>query len=238
MRIISAEELAKILMDHELWLKVEGGKCADLNDTNLKGVDLSNTDLTSANLNNAYLSNANLSNARLTNVNLRCAYLADANLSGANLIHADLRCATLISTNLEGANLTNANLLGADLRCSKTKNVKTSIYTVGYDLACPETGSFIGYKKADGCLVELLIPEDAKRSSATTKKCRCDKAKVLAIVDIDTGEPKQIACSNYDSSFIYKVGETVSVDDFEEDRWSECASGIHFFINKYHAINY
>ena len=233
MRIISAEELAKILMDHELWLNREGGKCADLNDTNLKGVDLSNTDLTSANLNNA-----NLSNARLINVNLRCAYLTDANLSGANLIYADLRSATLISANLENANLTNANLLGADLRCSKTKNVKTSIYTVGYDLACPETGSFIGYKKADGCLVELLIPEDAKRSSATTIKCRCDKAKVLAIVDINTGEPKHIACSNYDSGFIYKVGETVSVDDFEEDRWSECASGIHFFINKYHAINY
>ena len=238
MRIISAEELAKILMDHELWLKVEGGKCADLNDTNLKGVDLSNTDLTSANLNNANLSNANLSNARLTNVNLRCADLSDANLSGANLTHADLRSATLINADLENANLSNANLINADLRRSKTKGVKTSIYTVGYDLACPESGSFIGYKKADGCLIELLIPEDAKRSSATTIKCRCDKAKVLAIVDINTGEPKQIACSNYDSSFIYEVGETVSVDDFEEDRWSECASGIHFFINKYHAINY
>lgn len=238
MRIISAEELAKILMDHELWLKVEGGECADLSYTDLKGVDLSNTDLTSANLTNAYLSNANLSNARLTNVNLRYADLSDANLSGVNLTHADLRSATLISANLEGANLSNTNLLGADLRRSKTKNVKTSIYTVGYDLACPETGSFIGYKKADGCLIELLIPEDAKRSSATTIKCRCDKAKVLAIVDINTGEPKQIACSNYDSGFIYKVGETVSVDDFEEDRWSECASGIHFFINKYHAINY
>ena len=238
MRIISAEELAKILMDHELWLKVEGGKCADLSDTNLKGVDLSNTDLTSANLNNANLSNANLSNARLTNVNLRCADLSDANLSGVNLTHADLRSATLISTNLENANLSNAILLNADLRRSKTKNVKTNIFTVGYDLACPESGSFIGYKKADGCLIELLIPEDAKRNSATTIKCRCDKAKVLAIVDLETGEPKQIACSNYDSSFIYKVGETVSVDDFEEDRWSECASGIHFFINKYHAINY
>ena len=238
MRIISAEELAKILMDHELWLKVEGGKCADLSDTNLKGVDLSNNDLTSANLNNANLSNANLSNARLTNVNLRCADLSDANLSGVNLTHADLRSATLISVDLENANLSNANLINADLRRSKTKGVKTSIYTAGYDLACPESGSFIGYKKADGCLIELLIPEDAKRSSATTIKCRCDKAKVLAIVDINTGEPKQIACSNYDSSFIYEVGETVSVDDFEEDRWSECASGIHFFINKYHAINY
>lgn len=238
MRIISTEELARILLDHELWLRAKGGKRADLNDTNLKGVDLSNTDLTSANLNNAYLSNANLSNARLTNVNLRCAYLSDANLSGANLTHADLRSATLISANLENANLSDANLLNADLKRSKTKGVKSNIFTIGYDLACPESGSFIGYKKADGCLVELLIPEDAKRSSATTVKCRCDKAKVLGIVDLETGEPKQIACSNYDSGFIYKVGEIVSVDDFEEDRWNECASGIHFFINKHHAINY
>ena len=238
MRIISAEELAKILMDHELWLKVEGGKCADLSDTNLKGVDLSNTDLTSANLNNANLSNANLSNARLTNVNLRCADLRDVNLSGANLTHADLRSATLINADLENANLSNANLINADLRRSKTKGVKTSIYTAGYDLACPESGSFIGYKKADGCLIELLIPEDAKRSSATTTKCRCSKAKVLDIENIKTGEKLKEIRSNYDNNFMYEIGEIVSVDNFDNDRWNECSTGIHFFVNKDNAIKY
>ena len=238
MRFISTEELARILLDHELWIRAKGGKCANLSDANLKGIDLSNTDLTSANLNNAYLKRANLSNARLTNVNLRCACLTDANLSGANLTHADLRSATLISANLENANLSNANLLNADLRRSKTKNVKTNIFTVGYDLACPEMGSFIGYKKADGCLIELLIPEDAKRSSATTMKCRCNKAKVLDIENIETGEKVKAVKSDYNSEFIYKVGEIVTVDDFDEDRWNECAPGIHFFMNRENAINY
>ena len=98
---------------------------------------------------------------------------------------------------------------------------------------------FIGYKKASGYIVELEIPEDAKRLSATTRKCRCDKAKVLRILNTD----KTIADitevkSNYDNSFIYKVGEVVSVDNFDEDRWNECSTGIHFFINFQEAVSY
>ena len=99
-------------------------------------------------------------------------------------------------------------------------------------------GSFIGYKKASGCLIELLILEDAKRSSATTAKCRCDKAKVLEIENIETNNLINCVCSDYDINFIYRVGETIHVDNFDNDRWNECSTGIHFFINKENAINY
>ena len=44
--------------------------------------------------------------------------------------------------------------------------------------------------------------------------------------------------SNRDSDFIYKVGEMVSVDNFDEDRWNECSTGIHFFINFQEAVEY
>lgn len=87
--------------------------------------------------------------------------------------------------------------------------------------------------------MELLIPEDAKRCSATTRKCRCDRAIVVSITKI-TGEDAGIesVASSYDQNFIYKVGETVTVTDFCDDRWKECAPGIHFFITRQEAVDY
>ena len=146
---------------------------------------------------------------------------------------ADLRGADLRSIHLRFADLRFADLRGTDLT-----SIETNMNTIGYNLACPEKGSFIAYKKANGCIIKLLILEDSKRSSATTVKCRCDKAKVLEIKDIETGEKVEEVYSDYDPKFIYKVGEIVSVDNFDNNRWRECASGIHFFMNKKNALNY
>ena len=159
------------------------------------------------------------------------ANLCGANLYGADLRYADLRDADLRGANLYGANLRYADLCGANL-CG-AKNIPFIPYS------CPDCGSFIGYKKANGYIVELEILADAKRCSATSRKCRCDKAKVLSIQNIDgtIADIKEIA-SNYDSNFIYKVGEIVKVDNFCEDRWQECSEGIHFFINRQEAVDY
>ena len=51
-------------------------------------------------------------------------------------------------------------------------------------------------------------------------------------------EGADVAYSRYDISFVYKIGETIQVDNFEENRFVECAPGIHFFINKQEAIEY
>ena len=152
----------------------------------------------------------------------------------ANLREANLRGADLRGANLCGADLREANLSGADLR-EATYDETTAMYA----LACPEKGAFIGYKKAGGYIIELQIAEDAKRSSATSRKCRCSKAKVLSITNLDGSktELKQV-CSNYTPDFIYKLGETVEVNDFFEDRWKGCAPGIHFFITREEAVNY
>lgn len=117
-----------------------------------------------------------------------CANLRGANLSGANLNSANLSGASLYNANLSGDSLYNANLYSSNLNNANLNNVKTNMYTIGYNLACPEEGSFIGYKKVGKYIVKLLIMEDSKRNSATTLKCRCDKAKVLDIEKIDTGE--------------------------------------------------
>ena len=171
------------------------------------------------------------------------ADLRDTNLRGTNLMDADLRytdlrCANLSDTNLSDADLRSANLWNADLRDANLKNVKINMNTIGYNLACPEDGVFIGYKKANRCIIKLLILEDSKRSSATTSKCRCDKAKVLDIENAYTGEKIKAIKSDYNSEFIYKVGEIVTVDNFDDDRWNECSTGIHFFMNRDNAINY
>lgn len=176
--------------------------------------------------------------ADLSNTNLEYADLTYVDLTYANLIHADLTYADLIHADLSYSNLKDANLSNANLSSTNLKDIKTNIHTIGYNLACPEKGSFIGYKKASGCLIELLILEDAKRSSATTAKCRCDKAKVLDIENIETGKKVNEINSNYDINFIYKVGEIIHVDNFDNNRWNECSTGIHFFVNKENAINY
>ena len=159
---------------------------------------------------------ADLSRADLSGANLSRANLSGANLSGANLYRADLY----------GANLYRANLSGAE-------NVPFIPYT------CPDFGMFIGFKKAHGHIVVLEIPEDARRLSATGRKCRCDKAKVLQIQKLDGTESGLIEiASDYTDKFIYRIGEVVSVPDFNENRWNECSQGIHFFINRQEAVNY
>ena len=107
-------------------------------------------------------------------------------------------------------------------------------------ITCPEEGSFIGFKKVlNNLIVKLLILEDAKRCSATSRKCRCDKARVLSITNIDGTESNVTSVgSNHDISFIYRVGEIVSVPNFEEDRFIECSPGIHFFITRQEAVDY
>ena len=150
-----------------------------------------------------------------------------ANLCSANLRGADLR----------GADLRDANLRGADLRDAKNiDSIIWSLYTSFYPLHCPENGSYIGYKKAQGLIVELEIPADALRSSATSRKCRASKAKVLSISDEDGNPAGEQVVSDYDSNFVYVVGETVEVPDFEKNRWNECAPGIHHYITRAEAV--
>ena len=156
--------------------------------------------------------------------------IVDALESGAFLKGANLK-----GTNLEGANLKGANLKGANLEGANLKGAKNIPHV---PLACPSEGAFVGWKKVSGKLIELEIPSDARRSSATTYKCRCDKAKVISITDITTNEQiSEIINTNY-AGTLYKVGEMVYPDKFDENRYKECSNGIHFFIDRQLAINY
>ena len=257
---MTQNELNKILENHKHWINRD---CEDWKNmkANLTGADLRyanliGANLIGANLSDAYLIDANLIGANLSGANLIDANLIGANLSGANLrganlrgadlryanlSNADLRDAYLIDANLIGANLSGANLRGADLRYANlsganllgTKNIPF------IPMACPDTGAFIGYKKASGYILKLEILQDARRSSSTSRKCRCDKAKVLEIQNLygDIANVKEVK-SNYNKNFVYRLGEIVEEPNFCEDRWNECAEGIHFFINRQEAVEY
>ena len=165
---------------------------------------------------------------------LRGADLSGAYLSGACLRGADLHDANLCYADLCGANLRYADLSYADMRYADLSSAENLVLPI----ACPEKGSFVGWKKClGGLIVELEICADAKRSSATGRKCRCDKAKVISITTPE-GTPVDSAISQYTETFAYRVGETVSVDDFDDNRWNECAPGIHFFITRQEAVDF
>ena len=90
-------------------------------------------------------------------------------------------------------------------------------------------------------IVKLLIPSDAQRSNATGRKCRASTARVLDLQDKQGNSlpPEDTtAYSSYDSDFTYRKGATVHVEDFDTDRWDECATGIHFFITRIEAVEY
>ena len=210
----------------EAILKEHGYDC-------LHDADLRYADLRCANLHGACLYDADLRDAYLGCANLRDAYLGGANLHGADLGHADLSDANLSDADLSYADLSGANHVQLSI-------AKTSIL--------PDEGDIIGWKKAwtDGTMlpksviVKLLIPADAQRSNATGRKCRASKARVLDLQDKQGNSlpPDTMAYSGHDTDFTYKKGETIHVEDFDTNRWKECAPGIHFFITRIEAAEY
>lgn len=211
---MTKEQLDEILEKHKKWLNDEpGGERADLRGASLQKADLRGANLWEANL-------------------------READLWGADLWRADLWEAILREANLWEADLRRANLWEADLQGAD--NIPNYVCPI----CCPEEGSFIGFKKANThdfagpVIVKLEISADAKRSSATTRKCRCSKATVISITDMLNVDKFQMAVSSYDKNFIYEVGKTVIVDDYDDNRWNECSTGIHFFITRDEAVRY
>ena len=188
-----------------------------------------------ANLRGADLSYANLSGANLSYANLR-----GADLRGVNLNYADLRGANLSNADLSSADLSGANLSGVNLRGADLRDIRFNENTAFFAMQCPSEGSFIAWKKVvDDVIVKLRVTENAKRSSATSLKCRCSEAEVLDIQDAEGGSLDIPAvASKHDHTFIYKKGEIVRVENFDKNRWDECSTGIHFFIDRAMAVNY
>ena len=162
------------------------------------------------------------------------AIKAKINLRSANLSYADLRSANLSYANLSSANLSYANLRYADLSYADLRSANLTPLQKAQISIVPDSGSFIGWKKCvGGIIVKLEIPAGSKRSNATGRKCRAEFVEVLEL----TGGAES-AKSIHDPDVIYRVGEIVRCDKWEEDRFIECGGGIHFYITKEEAENH
>jgi len=246
--------LNEIMKKHKKWIRGnKDGERANLRGEDLHQLNLRNYNLREADLREVILYGADLRGTDLCNADLRNADLRAVDFRGAILCCADLRATDLTYAILRGADLCCANLSYADLHYAELRNadvhgaVLCTTKNIPYiPMVCPEEGSFIGWKKAyckergfglTECMVKLEIPEDAKRSSGTNRKCRCNKAKVLEIKSLNGEKSYKKAYSIYDNSFVYQVGKIVEEPNFCEDRFDECAEGIHFFINEQEAFN-
>lgn len=192
-------------------------------------------------------------NTDLNGSNMQSSVFNRCMFNSANLRYADANNARFNLCNFKKADIdATTDFTNADMRLPENMPY--------IPMVCPEEGEFIAWKKCyylvraslkddgftcfdtKGCIVKLKIPAHALRSSSFGRKCRASEAIVLAIQDIhgkDLGAGIE-AFSCYDGQFKYHVGETVKPHraPFDPDRWRECASGIHFFINRQEAVRY
>ena len=239
MKKYTPEELAEVLRLHKLWREDDPSgqranlRGADLQGADLRGANLRGADLQRANLQGADLQGADLRGADLQGADLRGADLRGADLQRANLWGADLQRADLWGADLQRANLQGANLQGANLRGANLQGAKNAELALAQTSHIPAEGAFVAWKKCqEGVIVKLLIPEDAKRSHGTGRKCRASHVVVLDVIGAEEG------ISSFDPSVKYRKGETVSSDKWDEDRWNECSFGIHFFLHRLEAEAY
>ena len=246
MKKITQKQFDKAVDLHLKWLRSYGmkGKQADFSYVDFSGWEIEHVDLTGA----------KLAGARFDHCRIHCC-----SFMSTYLTYTSFRRAYIANSTFDGAVMDNTCFCNAYFYSVRLDNTDLEIYGLDGasglpDLVCPEKGSFIGFKKACyleavgelgdleerefACIVELEILEDAMRSSAARRKCRCSKAKVLSITTLDGIPLDCTAFSSYDDSFKYRVGETVEVANFDKDRWNECAPGIHFFITRQEAVDY
>lgn len=233
MQELTQEELKEILnsRDSQQVLDLQN---RDFSDMDLSGWDLSNIDFSLSSFHRVIFDGADMTKCNVSHV-----LFENCSLRGASLRFAKLECALLRYADMRECNIEGANLHCAVLEYAKLDGIISNEETKWFRLHCPEKGAFLGYKKCfNGRLVQLLIPADAKRTSATMNSCRCNKAKVLTIKSFDYKENYTEAWSLVDENFVYRVGEWVEVKDFNADRWMDSTTGIHFWLTREEAMNY
>ena len=203
----------------------------DLSFANMRGCSMHNTGAESSDFDHCDFDASDMSSCMFA----RCSLLVSS-FRGSNLTFTRFLECSLYECVFGHNDMSHSKFKSCDIDNIYISSVKNFPYI---PMTCPETGSFVAWKKANGLIVKLKIPEDARRSSATGRKCRCDKAFVVAIENID-GTPSMLkeVTSNYDENFVYRVGEMVNEITFSDDRFRVCARGIHFFMTRQEAVEY
>ena len=233
--------LKEVLEAHTRWIDGDGA-VDDSNRADFSGCDVSHLEF----------NHADLWGADFHDADCRGASFCYANLVRVDFINADCRGVNFYAADMDGADLTGAKLYSAHMFRAGLHRAKGVPYI---PLACPDTGAFVGWKKAiyryaDGTLgeyvvVKLLIPEDAERLSGTDLACRASHAKVLEVQSLDGkvlldehSVSGDCAVSMWRKTFEYVVGETVIAEGFNSDRYAGHKAGIYFYINRQDAADH
>lgn len=250
------EELNKILDEHELWVKscATKGKQADLSGEHLEGLAFDDRALSQANFAGADLEGAcfidavlvgtNFEGARLTHADFSYANAWSANFNETNckdalFLSANLTEASFEGTDLDGASFAQANLTEANLQDT---NIITAEFdnTVGIYPVCPTKGVFTAWTIGDDfegndCLVEVVIPVWAQRSSGTTRKCRAEALYIESIKRLkDNYSPLGVSLRFRD--YILSKNEIVRDNDYEIDRFKVSSTDLYFYITEEEAL--
>ena len=188
---------------------------------------------------------------------IKCEFLncygVDVNFRYTALDESVISNTTINSSKMFATSFADASIKDSDFSCCRFNYCNFNRSDIENTVICteshvPDTGSFIGWKKAvicgddptcdKRCIIKLCIPDDAQRSNASGSKCRASAAYVEDIQDIDGNSIDVVACSVYDNGFKYEKGKTVTEKHFDDNPYEECAPGIHFFLNRDSAVNY
>ena len=216
------------------------GSPIELKNRSFENMDLSGWDLRNIDFSGSDFTSVNLDGADLDGASLHKTWFKDCSMRKAHLTHADVTEAGMRYLDLSGTDISGSNLYASILEYAILNNIIYDDDTKYYRLACPEEGAFIAWKCCtEWRVVQLLVPADARRVSATMDSCRCDKAKVLSIKSIDETISYTWAQSTVDPNFYYEVGKWVEpANGFEEDRWRDSSQGIHFFMKREQCVAY
>jgi uncharacterized protein YjbI with pentapeptide repeats len=216
---------------------------SDLSNCFFNSVNACESKFSKCKMNNAIFEQCHLQNIDFSNSDLEEVYFLGSDLTDVKFCDSHMKSAIFLQCDLEDANFTGADITDVIFNECNFTGVKG---LNDRPMVCPEKGEFIGWKKifyghgkyTDVCIIKLQIPADAKRSSGTSRMCRCDKAKTLEIKIQETGEKIEEIHNESFGNTLYKVGETTYADEFDENRWVTITHGLHFFMTEEEAINY
>lgn len=221
----------------------------DLKGWNFKGQNLTSANFAGADLEGAcfidtVLVSANFEGANLKNTDFSCANAWGANFNETNckdalFLSANLTEASFEGADLDGASFAQANLTEASLQDA---NIITAEFdnTVGIYPVCPTKGVFTAWTigddfKGNDCLVEVVIPVWAQRSSGTTRKCRAEALYIESIKRLkDNYNPFGVSLRFRD--YILTKNEVVRDNDYEVDRFKVSSTDLYFYITKEEAL--
>ena len=218
---------------------------ADFYGQDVSGVNFRGCNLFSANFRTATAMTCNFMETTMNNAGFDNAVMSESNFYGSMLRMSSLYRTKLDRTNFSFADLTSSDFLEADLYKSTLCNACfVSAKNIPYIPTWLPVESFIAWVKVigetDSYIVKIKILNDSERFRGVGDICRCNKALVLEIQNLE-GEKLDIEEIEYHDkkgTLVFHVWEVTECENWQPGRWDDCLTGITFFIDRQSAVLY